>query len=95
MNHDEFKILTWDEAEKLFPECSAAWDRDVGDKITPEMLVSEYIAGNPRLVAAIGVCVGRFRTYNNKINQTINTDDCHCYRYDNKQWQRLSDKRNV
>lgn len=27
--------LTWKEAEELYPECSAAWDRDVGDLYHP------------------------------------------------------------
>lgn len=24
-----YKFVTWDEAEALYPECSAAWDRDM------------------------------------------------------------------
>lgn len=70
MNKDQ---LDWNELEKRFPECSAAWDRDVGGKLTIERL---FIEPDGSLVAYIVEC-------------DIHTTPCGCkyYNTETKQWR--------
>lgn len=69
--------VTWDEAEKLFPECSAAWDRDVGD-IGEFKLIT--IDGANRLIASVVGCAYSLFKYDN-IHYV-----CLCKEYMNGHW---------
>ncbi len=74
--------MTWAEAEALYPECSAAWDRDIGeidgeiDLITASCMEED----GPTLFASRSNCP--FSSAN--VIQALTDTRCNCIRFSNK-----------